>query len=364
LTGSIFLSPAKIPEDKNIHLYWETMDGSARHPLVWSDGNGRRQCAIDFDRWLTVLKNETYRTEHQKPLTAKLPFNYHQLPERIRFGVISAILQIKRNANRRNPRFPVNHFNGGCEILCQQLNSYPDVKPGEPFLILTHDIETEYGFEWIKKISSIEERYGYYSSWNIVPKRYPIQRKILHDLLERGHEIGLHGIRHDNREAFLSRNQLHREFLDLKDLLEEFHISGYRSPAWFRTKRMFEVLSDHFTFDMSCLDTDLTCPAGQGGVGLIRPFRLSSRLLELPCTLLFDSPLYWGVPPERLPFYWQPKIEFIRFHCGMLLITTHPDPTYLGNPKMLNSYNDLLKYLAASDWKCMLPGELSRRWPE
>jgi len=240
---------------------------------------------------------------------------------------------------------------------------HPGIEPAEPFLVLTHDIETEYGFDWIQRIAAIEARYGFRSIWNIVPKRYPIRRKLLHDLLEQGHEVGLHGIRHDNREAFLSRIQLHRQLTELKPLMAEFRICGYRSPAWFRTKRMFDVLADHFIFDMSCLDTDLVCPAGLGGVGLMRPFRLSSGLLELPCTLLFDSPLYWGIPPEQFSDYWSPKVDFIRSHHGMLLLTTHPDPTYLGNPKMLKAYDELLSTLSAADWRCKLPGELSRRWP-
>jgi peptidoglycan/xylan/chitin deacetylase (PgdA/CDA1 family) len=188
--------------------------------------------------------------------------------------------------------------------------------------------------------------------------RYRIREKVLCGLIERGHEIGMHGLWPSNRESFLGEERMRAEFNNQKQFISRFSIKGYRSPSWYRTSVMFRVLSDFFSYDSSCLDNDLLCPGGSGGVGIMRPFRMKTGLVELPCTLPFDGPLYSGVSHDRLLEYWMPKIDFIRESCAMLLINTHPEPNYSGNDKMLKSYGKLLKLLSDGRWHCRLPKEI------
>lgn len=249
-------------------------------------------------------------------------------------------------------------FNGGCEILIGVCNARWDFGIRLPVLVLTHDIDTEDGFYWAEKISEIEERFHFRSLWNVVPKGYRINKGVLYGLLERGHEIGLHGLWHNNVEAFLSEEQLRSELDSLKTFMDEFSIKGYRSPSWYRTRTLVKVLSEFFSYDLSCLDNDLICPGGSGGVGFMRLFKIESGLFELPCTLPFEAPLFYGVAPENLVEYWMPKIEFLKSSKGMLLINTHPDPHYLGNKKILLSYNKLLEMLSDGNWEAMLPREI------
>jgi peptidoglycan/xylan/chitin deacetylase (PgdA/CDA1 family) len=254
--------------------------------------------------------------------------------------------------------FPISYFNAGCEILLGVCNASWNLGIKLPIVILTHDIDTKSGFYWVERVSEIEENYGFRSSWNVVPKRYHINKKVLNRLLENGHEIGLHGLWHNNSEAFLSEEQMTSEFSSLKNFMDELMIKGYKSPSWYRTKTMFKVLPEFFSYDLSCLDNDLICPAGNGGVGFMRPFILDSGLVELPCTLPFEAPLFMGVSPENFVEYWIPKIEFIKASSGMLLVNTHPDPHYLGNNRLLASYENLLKTLADDNWKAKLPGQI------
>jgi len=308
--------PGILPEKDSIQLYWKDTDSGKRHPLVWINSSGRQECALDIPRWIEDIKNETYRPEHKRSLISMFPVNYHYIPERVRYTIIAA-------------------------------------------LVLTHDIESREGFRWIGRVRDIEENLGYRSSWNVVPMRYPIDKDILYNLIENGHEIGLHGLWHNSSEAFLEEGKMAGEFNKLEPLMREFSIKGYRSPAWYRTRTMFRVLSDFFVYDLSCLDNDLVCPAGNGGVGIMRPFMMKKGLVELPCTLPFEAPLYFGVSSRALVDYWRPKIDFIRKTGRMLLVNTHPEPNYLGNDKMLDSYARLLEMLSRDKWRLRLPGDVA-----
>ena len=357
-SDEIIIKPSKAPRKNSVQLYWSKRKSSIFHPLLWTNEEGQRECAIDIPSWIQILKYELYRLEHKRPLRSIVPVNYHYVPEKIRFLIISAIFRFIKCCTLTAELAPVSQFNVGCEVLLDSCDAHWDIGVDLPLLVLTHDIETGYGFEWVEKIARLEEKFGFHSLWNVVPKRYPINKNVLFFLLDSGHEIGMHGIWHNSKEAFLSEDQMIREISLLKSFIEEFKIKAYRSPAWFRTKRMYKVLSEFFSYDLSCLDNDPLSLTGNGGVGLIRPFMFESGLIELPCTLPFESPVYWGVSAGNLLDYWKPKKKFVEHLKGMLLVTTHPDPNYLGNSRMLAAYENLLGFLADNNWRAMLPRDL------
>lgn len=345
------------PEEGSVQLFWKDLENNHRHPLVWINGNGQQECLLDVPVWIEALKTESYRPEHKKPLSSMLPFHYHHVPGVIRNVIVEAMTKIRHYTGRAKSAFPVSLFNCGCEILLGVCNARWDLGANFPVLVLTHDIDSGDGFLWIEKIAKIEEKYGFRSYWDVVPKRYHINNNILHNLMENGHEIGLHGLWHNNKEAFLDEDRLRKEFNSVRHLIDEFSMKGYRAPSWFRTKTMYKVLSEFFSYDLSCLDNDLFA-AGNGGVGFMRPFRMDSGLIELPCTLPFEAPLYLNMDPERFADYWMPKINFIRSSAGMLLVNTHPDPYLSGNDSMLASYEKLLSLLADQNWQSRLPIEV------
>src|ERR1700676_5603633 len=49
-------------------------------------------------------------------------------------------------------------------------------------LALSHDIETEEGFDCVQTVAELEERLGFRSSFNVVPERYRIDHGLLSDL--------------------------------------------------------------------------------------------------------------------------------------------------------------------------------------
>jgi predicted deacetylase len=52
----------------------------------------------------------------------------------------------------------------------------------------------------------VEEGRQQRSSWYFVPERYPIDRAVLEQLRQRGHEIGVHGLSHTGK-LFSSRTE-------------------------------------------------------------------------------------------------------------------------------------------------------------
>ena len=224
--------------------------------------------------------------------------------------------------------------------------------------MLTHDIDTASGMQWVKAIAEAERAVGARACWNVVPRHYRIDNAQLEWLAAAGHEIGLHGIWHTNKEAFLQRDEFRRELDGLADLRARFAIRAYRGPSWYRTRAMFDVVADYFDTDLTTLDIDLVCPDGPGGVGVARPFRIRPKLIEIPCTLPFEAPLVVGVRPQSLAEFWRPKIEMLRHAGGLVVVNTHPDPNYLGNAARLADYKALLALLAADGWSFKLPREI------
>jgi hypothetical protein len=261
------------------------------------------------------------------------------------------------------PQFPQHLFDCGPLLVDSLLHSK---KLNPPIAVLTHDIDTAFGLLWAEKIASVEERFGARSCWNVVPRHcaidYEVPNRLLDHLAGCGHEIGLHGIWHTNCEAFLPQDVLSREFELLSEIRSRYAINAYRGPSWYRTAPMFDVLNEFFDIDLTALDIDLACPGGRGGVGLARPFRIRSRLIELPCTLPFEAPLLIGPRTSSFVDFWRPKIDLLRRIGGMLVVNSHPDPNYLGNPKMIVEYESLLKLLSEQGWQFLLPRDINQYW--
>jgi len=304
------------------------------------------------------MEKESYRKEHTPPLTARIPFHYHRIPGLIR-NLLAKILLLIISKTEQSI-YPVDPFNPGCELILQVDGKQMENR--EPLVVLTHDIDTGDGLTRSLEIAEFEEEYGLRSLWNIVPKSYKLNQNVLHMLLERGHEIGLHGIWHTNQEAFLRKERMRKELSALNPFITEFNITGYRSPSWYRTSGMFDVLAEFFKYDLSCLDNDFICPGGNGGVGMIRPYAIRKNLLELPCTIPYEAPIFHGYSQQSLFEYWKPKIDWLIQVGGMLLVNTHPDLNYLGNDTVRESYNKLLRYFREHQIKWSLPGDLTLQY--
>ena len=224
-------------------------------------------------------------------------------------------------------------------------------------LVLTHDVDTQKGYDFVLDLAALEEQYGFRSSFNFVPERYRLDRNLLIELQQRGFEIGVHGLRHDGR-LFSSRKMFAERVDQINSYLKQWGVVGFRSPLTHRQPQWMQLLD--IEYDTSFFDTDPyeTMP---GGTMSIWPFFVG-RFIELPYTLAQDHTLMISLK-ESSPRLWLEKVDFIARYSGMALSVTHPD--YLSEPSRLRVYERFLQTMQQRhDYWHTLPRDLARWWRE
>ncbi len=222
-------------------------------------------------------------------------------------------------------------------------------------LVLTHDVESKVGLEYVRHIADLEESLGFRSSFNFVPEDYPFDDELIAELRRRGFEVGIHGLKHDGR-LFDSRRGFEKRAVKINAYLKRVNASGFRAPLTIRNPEWMQSLD--LAYDLSFFDTDPFEPI-PGGVMSIWPFFIG-RFVELPYTLVQDYTLT-DVLKEDSPRLWLEKVQFIREHCGMALVNSHPD--YLRDPSRLDVYSRFLKAMREEKdaWNA-LPCEVAGWW--
>jgi len=195
---------------------------------------------------------------------------------------------------------------------------------------------------------------GYRSSWNLVPERYAVDDGLVADLIATGHEVGVHGLRHDGHDLSSLRN-LQERLPEIRRWAERWGAVGFRSPATHRCWEWMPMLG--FDYDSSYPDTDPYEPM-PGGCCSWLPF-FNREQVELPITLPQDHTLF--VILRRDGSLWHQKADALRARGGMALMIVHPD--YVLEDAPLQMYERFLGAYARDDtaWKA-LPREVSEWW--
>lgn len=222
-------------------------------------------------------------------------------------------------------------------------------------LVLTHDVESATGQEFIRELATLEEGHGVRSSFNFVPELYPVDRALMGELRERGFEVGVHGLTHDGR-LFASERRFRAAAPKINRYFGEWAATGFRSPMTHRHPEWMQALD--MEYDLSFFDTDPFEPIG-GGTMSIWPFSIGG-FLELPYTLVQDHTLLVTLG-EKTPRLWIDKLDFVERNHGMALLNSHPD--YLLEPDHLAVYDSFLRDAAArpGTWNA-LPAAIAGWW--
>lgn len=194
-------------------------------------------------------------------------------------------------------------------------------------VVLTHDVETARGVDRCRMIMDLEERHGFRSAFNFVPERYRVPADLREEMIHRGFEVAVHGLRHD-LSLFRSEKEFRRQAQDINRYLKEWGAVGFRSPYMIRNLKWIRDYLD-IEYDTSTFDTDPFEPQPDG-VGTIFPFIVEGKqfgrsgYVELPCTLPQDLNLFVLLGETGIEV-WKRKLEWIAAHGGMALFDTHPD---------------------------------------
>lgn len=329
-------------------------------------------CVGNYNQIIKDLINENYYTQ-KRPAFTKLPFDYTKIPVKLRLLLNKLLLKQKKDLGF--PEWPVEksvelirHFfisslknKIGRDI--PYLSFWPK---GESAFSLSHDCDSITSFKNIEHFREIEEKYGFCSSWNIVPNKYKIDFEKIKKLKQQGCEIGIHGFNHTGKLPYLIQNKINKQLKTGISKLKEYGIKGFRSPLLLRNSQFLDILSNHFNYDSSIPDTDIEHPMNyRNGCCTIFPYFINS-MVELPLTLPQDVRLMrFSLTKQKILKIWKEKIEFIKNNKGLAMLNIHPDSFASGNEFGLSCYEALLKHISGIKGKWVaLPNEIAEWWKE
>ena len=225
---------------------------------------------------------------------------------------------------------------------------WPD---GKKFaLVLTHDVETDFGQGKCENLVNIEEKLGFKSSFYFVPERYKVSPELRKLIQGKGFEVGCHGLNHDGK-LYKNLHTFQERAKKINGYMEEWGACGFRSPSMHHNLEWLQQLD--IKYDASTNDTDPFEPQC-GGVGTIFPFIIhldpdKKSYVEMPYTLPQDFTLFI-IMKEANVETWKKKLDWIAEHGGMALINTHPDyMNFKKNPKFdeypVEYYEEFLNYV-------------------
>lgn len=275
----------------------------------------------------------------------------------------------RRQAKTAFPAWPiepilVNMANDAMRerILQSEIGSVPLINfwpnGARAAVVLTHDVEWEYGAKNIPRVRAVEKKYGVVSSWNFVPERYSFDKGIFQELQAEGCEIGVHGLYHDGRD-FASWEIFEERLPKMNAYIKGWKASGFRSPATHRHPDWIPLLDAEY--DSSYPDTDPFEPQA-GGCCSIFPFFLKNGMVELPITLPQDHTMFEILRVKNIDL-WKRKSDWIIENHGLVNIIIHPD--YMLSEEALGHYEEFLQYITSRDnlW-IALPRDVASWWRE
>ena len=288
------------------------------------------------------------------------------LKEKIYYNIIRPVLPINLR-QKLQKRYNLKIFlkeNFIADELVNYLKNQTDFKElanklyphnSNSALILTHDVEELRGFKNIPRVIDLELKYGFKSSWNIVPYKYPIDEGIINYINKAGHEIGIHGYNHDGR-LYYSEKIFNQRVPFINQAIKKYNAIGFRSPQVHRNLSWLQKLD--ISYDASCFDYDPYQPF-PGGTGSIWPF-IVGKFVELPYTLPQDHTLFYVLGKKDISI-WKNKTDWLLKNNGIILSLTHPD--YLLDDFNFKLYEEFLIYLKSLNniWHC-LPKEMTNWW--
>lgn len=227
---------------------------------------------------------------------------------------------------------------------------WPGWPGGKQFaFVLTHDVEGKKGFERIPQLIELTRKYGFRSSFNLVPRGdYPVDQQIRGVLDSAGFELGIHGLEHDGK-LYRSKKQFAGTAAEIRKTLHDLGACGFRSPLM--QHKLGWIHQFGCEYDASTFDVDPFEPQPDG-MTTIFPFWVASGddsgYVELPYTLVQDFTLFKVLGETNIDI-WKKKLDWVAEHGGMALINTHPDYMCFGGKPArdeypVSHYEEFLRY--------------------
>ncbi len=227
-------------------------------------------------------------------------------------------------------------------------------------LILTHDVETAAGRDWVPALMDLDAAHGFRSSFELIPeRRYEVPAGLLDEIRARGFEVNLHGLYHDGR-LFDEHGEFLRRAARINEIARAWGARGFRAPVAYRRLDWFGAL-DAFDYDMSVPNSG-RLEAQRGGCCTVFPWFLG-HLVELPLTTVQDYALIniLGTPTLDI---WKEQVAAIIARGGLISFVLHPDYVQSGaGRRLLDQFLPWMRGVCDRErvW-CALPRDAADWW--
>ena len=312
-------------------------------PRVWRDGEVTR-FGFNPKEVIERIRRERYAST-MRSITHRLPLAYDRLPPQLR--ALGAHLVFRAGVSGRRVKHPLPDAANAVDIL-EALQTSEPTKPSEHNrLVISCDVDSAQGLRAAPRLAKRFERQGLRATFFIVGELFERGKVIIDELAERGHAIGAHGWRHDNRLIQLGESELRRRLRRAKEMVRPYGSSLFRSPSLLRSELTSRLIGEHFAVDSSVCDVDLEHPRG---VLTTRPFRLDTHV-SIPITLPMDSSLrFTGHRPDEIGQIWRSKMTRVHQGGGVAVLAVHSERHLSGGRKMAACTESFL------DWAIGQPG--------
>jgi len=302
----------------------------------------------EWAEWLRIRNAFT----DKKPISSCLPFSYQRIPPAARRLFAGLVARAKRPFSYRWASFPGWPLDLSVDFLhdLSSVEAENTAALTPTPVLLTHDIDSEEGFQNLTDhFLDIEESFGARSTNFIVPCAWPINFSLLEDVIRRGHHIGIHGYDHSNVTPFAAEKDRTWRLAAARHLIKRFNVMGYRSPSLLRTRPLLRDLSSRYGFDSSIPTSGGMFPTPNNGCASARPFEIDG-IMALPLTLPRDGSLrFMGYSSKYILRLWMHLAHGISRARGIVVLLTHCENGFSGNPAMRSVYGRFLKHISESD---------------
>jgi peptidoglycan/xylan/chitin deacetylase (PgdA/CDA1 family) len=352
--GKEFCLPAAVVQRSGLALHLDAA-GNLRLPADFVAADGK---AAEAARLYAAFTDA-------KPVSARLPFSYQRVPPWVRSVVAGILGRWQRRRNDRWAAFPRWPIDLGADFLADLVSGEPSPFAGRRTpVLLTHDLDSPEGLvRLVDSFLSMEEAVGARSTSYLVPCAWPIDYRLLGELAQRGHGLGVHGYDHSNRTAFAEPAERRRRLEAARPLLGRYGARGYRAPSLLRTRALLRDLAALYAYDSSIPTAGGLYPVPNNGCASARPFMVEG-VVEIPLSLPRDGTLrFLGYTAREIADLWIACAEMIADSGGVVVLLTHCEARFTGNSAMLAAYRRFLDYVAASDhFAWSTPDEVLHRW--
>lgn len=204
--------------------------------------------------------------------------------------------------------------------------------------MVTHDVETRRGMDFVPPLMDIDEAFGIKSSFQVVPEgSYRPAKDVLSTIRRRGFEVGIQDLSHDGN-LFDDRRKFQVRARSINRYISAYGALGFRSGRMYRNVDWYDALD--VSYDMSVPNVAHLDPQ-RGGCCTVFPYFVG-QILELPLTTCQDYSLFHVLGDYSL-YLWKKQIDLVRAKSGLVSFLVHPD--YIREGKALDIYKSLLRQL-------------------